>query len=204
MGADVLGVQLVANVAVTVDVGVGRTKNADIGIDIYLSPQVDIRADAMHLPLRSEVVDRLVASHVIEHVPNPGLLLREISRVIKPNGTAEIRYPTRRFIHSAKFVLVYLFFQFPFWTPSVLAYVRDILTLWAKRDPRRYHRYWIPPQLISQIMSVISVKAGQNFPVWSFLLSGRKRVLFGFLERVSTTPQEIVVLASRRQNAEIR
>ena len=47
---------------------------------------VDILADVLQLPIRDAVFDCVVCTQVIEHVPQPERLVRELARVLKPNG----------------------------------------------------------------------------------------------------------------------
>ena len=54
-----------------------------------------IRADAQSLPFRDNVFDDAVSCHVIEHVPNPTRMLREMLRVVKPGGSIQVVCPHR-------------------------------------------------------------------------------------------------------------
>ncbi len=51
------------------------------------------REDATQLSFEDNSVDRLIAAHVLEHLPNPYLVLREWHRVIKPNGIMTLILP---------------------------------------------------------------------------------------------------------------
>ena len=46
----------------------------------------DFVGDALHLPLRDRSVDIVFATQVIEHVSKPHVVVRECSRVLRPNG----------------------------------------------------------------------------------------------------------------------
>ena len=48
---------------------------------------VPVRGDVLHLPFRDEVADVVVAGEVLEHVDDPGRLLAEACRVLRPGGT---------------------------------------------------------------------------------------------------------------------
>jgi len=52
-----------------------------------------VLCDGQHLPFRERAFDRVICWHVIEHVKNPKLLLREIIRVCF--GSANVRCPHR-------------------------------------------------------------------------------------------------------------
>jgi SAM-dependent methyltransferase len=51
--------------------------------------QVDIRA----LPFANESFDVILASHVLEHVDDDAIAIREVHRVLKPNGFALLPIP---------------------------------------------------------------------------------------------------------------
>lgn len=48
-----------------------------------------------HLPLAPACVDAMNSSATIEHFPDPGTFLDEVSRVLKPNGWLFLYYPNR-------------------------------------------------------------------------------------------------------------
>lgn len=52
-----------------------------------------IRATAAAVPLRDASVDLVFCASLIEHVPRPEEILREIERVLKPGGTAYVSFP---------------------------------------------------------------------------------------------------------------
>ena len=86
------------------DVGCGRGKYREliarhaaryVGLDNMTSlrqftaggrPAVDVVADVMALPLAAKSCDTVVCLQVIEHVPEPGVLLGELARVCRPGG----------------------------------------------------------------------------------------------------------------------
>jgi SAM-dependent methyltransferase len=53
------------------------------------------------IPLADETVDTVVLSDVLEHLYRPALVLEEISRVLRPGGTALINAPFLYMIHEA-------------------------------------------------------------------------------------------------------
>jgi SAM-dependent methyltransferase len=58
-----------------------------IGMDLKGSlPGPDLEWDGRTIPLRSESVDQSLATEVLEHVPEPGRLLAEVNRVLRPGG----------------------------------------------------------------------------------------------------------------------
>lgn len=52
-----------------------------------------VAADIMALPFESDRFDRILCSHVLEHIPDDRKAMRELHRVLKPGGTALIMVP---------------------------------------------------------------------------------------------------------------
>lgn len=52
-----------------------------------------IQADALKLPIRSGYADAVVATAIIEHVPDPPAMMRECSRILRPGGLLVITTP---------------------------------------------------------------------------------------------------------------
>lgn len=59
-----------------------------IGLDMINGPygNADLQWDGKAMPLRSESIDCCIATEVLEHCPSPDVVLREVCRVLKPNG----------------------------------------------------------------------------------------------------------------------
>ncbi len=78
-----------------VDLGCGTTKiSGAIGIDRVLHPGVNIVSDLEYfLPLRSNSIDALHASHTLEHINKLIPLMEEIYRVCKPEALVYITVP---------------------------------------------------------------------------------------------------------------
>lgn len=67
-----------------------------VGVDVASSPEVHASAqprpanfvvyDGSRLPFRSSSIDLVYSRQVLEHLPNPQLALREIRRVLRPEG----------------------------------------------------------------------------------------------------------------------
>ena len=68
------------------DLGTGRSPKGKISLDIDGRFKPNIVADVNHLPIRSESVNSVVCSHVIEHVNNVNRVLVEINRILKKDG----------------------------------------------------------------------------------------------------------------------
>lgn len=52
-----------------------------------------VAGDAMALPFRDGTFDRIIASEVLEHLPQDGRAIAELARVLKPGGTIAVTVP---------------------------------------------------------------------------------------------------------------
>jgi SAM-dependent methyltransferase len=86
---------------------VDHTDTAHLRQNYKNDPHVDIDAiveidglwgeNTLHEAIRGRYVDYVVASHVIEHVPDLVTWLRELGAVLKPTGEVRLAVPDRRF-----------------------------------------------------------------------------------------------------------
>ncbi len=53
----------------------------------------DVFADATALPFRDSAFDEVLASHVLEHIPDLGAAMREIHRILGPRGILHVIAP---------------------------------------------------------------------------------------------------------------
>jgi ubiquinone/menaquinone biosynthesis C-methylase UbiE len=80
------------------DVGCGPCPRGDVNVDLYVEKTIHrthqqeinpkqirnfVKADSLHLPFKTDSFDNVVSYHVIEHVDNPTLFLKECIRVAK-------------------------------------------------------------------------------------------------------------------------
>ena len=56
---------------------------------------VTLRADALNLPFDDGHFDRVIASEILEHVPDDRTAIAEIARVTKPGGRVAVTVPRR-------------------------------------------------------------------------------------------------------------
>jgi ubiquinone/menaquinone biosynthesis C-methylase UbiE len=75
------------------DVGAGKSPKASISLDIYPFLRPLIVGDLRHLPIRSDALSSIVCSHVLEHVEDSDLVLREFIRVLKNDGLVFLFLP---------------------------------------------------------------------------------------------------------------
>ncbi|MDZ7679970.1 MAG: methyltransferase domain-containing protein [Acidimicrobiales bacterium] len=52
-----------------------------------------VRGDAHHLPFADASFDRIIASEVLEHLPDDAAAVRELARVLRPGGTIAVTIP---------------------------------------------------------------------------------------------------------------
>lgn len=57
-----------------------------INVDLFAFDSVDMIADAEDLPLDDESVDLILNQAMLEHVPNPEIVVREMHRLLRPGG----------------------------------------------------------------------------------------------------------------------
>jgi SAM-dependent methyltransferase len=75
-----------------------------------------VRGDAMHLPLADDVVDIIICAQVYEHVPDAELMVREMNRVLAPDGLVFFSGPNWLFPIEPHYFLPFLH-----WLPGWLA-----------------------------------------------------------------------------------
>ncbi len=82
------------------DLGCGpRRLDGAVRCDLALEPP-GVRADAARLPFRSASFDFVVATAVLEHVPHPQRVVREIHRVLRPQGVLYVEVPFLEGFHA--------------------------------------------------------------------------------------------------------
>ena len=89
--------------AIVINLGSGPKKLGQniINVDSFAFPGVQIVADAIKLPIKNASVDAMMCECVLEHVPDPIDVVKEISRVLKPGGLVYISIPFMDAYHSA-------------------------------------------------------------------------------------------------------
>jgi len=80
------------------------SKSIDLGgrvfnLDLYAYPGVQVVADAKYLPFRDAVMDGVVITSVLEHVPDPQAVVGEIERVLSLSGEVYVEIPFIRPLH---------------------------------------------------------------------------------------------------------
>ena len=70
-----------------------RQKSLDYVSADLQAPDVMLHIDLCDIPLEDEVFDVILCNHVMEHIPEDGLAMRELHRVLKPGGFAILQTP---------------------------------------------------------------------------------------------------------------
>jgi SAM-dependent methyltransferase len=72
-----------------------------INLDFFAFDEVDIVADATNIPIRDGSVDLIINLALLEHIPNPTAVIREIERLLKPGGAVFCFVPFMQPFHAA-------------------------------------------------------------------------------------------------------
>ena len=64
---------------------------------------IDIRCDALNIPMKDNYFDNALCTEVLEHTPKPIGILKEIHRIIKPNGELILTVPAVSMVHFAPY-----------------------------------------------------------------------------------------------------
>lgn len=104
------------------DIGCGRRRIADVGVDINPECKADHIIDARKLPFEDGKFDYVLAIHVLEHIEDPRDILTEMVRV--SNDTVGIVCPDPMFTMMNK-EIAKDHISFP---------TRDDLVIWMVRD----------------------------------------------------------------------
>jgi SAM-dependent methyltransferase len=75
-----------------------------VGLDLgglfyrpYISKNLSfLKSDALHIPFRDDTFDCVISLDVIEHIDDDLSFVREVNRVLKPEGLAIVETPNRR------------------------------------------------------------------------------------------------------------
>ena len=74
-----------------------------VNVDLYAFDQVDMVCDAADIPVQDNSVDLIVNTALLEHVPNPEVVVREMHRVVKVRGKIVCYLPFLVPFHAAPF-----------------------------------------------------------------------------------------------------
>lgn len=71
----------------------------DVGFDVRDISGADIWGDGQRLPFADKSFDSVICNQVLEHVPEPSLLISEIQRVLRPGGVLFLTTPQTWGLH---------------------------------------------------------------------------------------------------------
>ena len=80
--------------------GPRRYSDQEIIMNIDSFHQVDLVADARNIPIKDNTFDSVFSIAVLEHIPNPQQAVKEMLRVLKPNGYLYAEIPFIYFFHG--------------------------------------------------------------------------------------------------------
>lgn len=101
-----------SNSACVVDLGAGPSQFRNIffrfsnviSVDFFPYEKVDVVADiTTRLPFQDCIVDAIILSNVLEHMPNPAFILSECFRILKPGGVVIGTIPFLMRVHQAPY-----------------------------------------------------------------------------------------------------
>jgi SAM-dependent methyltransferase len=72
-------------------------------IDLNPSPYRQTQMDIQEMKFFSDSIDTFICSHVLEHVPDDNKAIKEISRILKKDGTALLLIPINGREHTTEF-----------------------------------------------------------------------------------------------------
>jgi len=79
-----------------------------VTLDLFAGEGVDHVVDVAEMPFGDDEFDIVLCTQVLEHVPNPEAVCRELYRVLRPGGVAVVTAPHSAYLHN----LPYHFFHF--------------------------------------------------------------------------------------------
>lgn len=80
----------------TIDLGAGSAKYRNIikqksieytTFDVVPGPNVDVVGDVLDLPFKDESFDTVISTQLLEHVEKPWVVVKQIHRILKKDGT---------------------------------------------------------------------------------------------------------------------
>jgi hypothetical protein len=70
-----------------------QMKNLNYITADLISPWADVKLDVQNMPFENNEFDVILCNHVLEHVPDDSLAMRELFRVMKPGGFGIFQVP---------------------------------------------------------------------------------------------------------------
>lgn len=100
-------------------------KTGYVNVDFHSHVNIDVQHDlnSIPFPFMNEEFDFIYASHILEHLDKPFVIMTELHRILKPGGRLHIKVPhfSRGFTHSehkAGFDVTFPYYFNPAFTSS--------------------------------------------------------------------------------------
>lgn len=74
---------------------------ATLNLDLLAGEEIDIQGDSLNLPIKDEILETVVCTGVLEHVPDSNRAISEIFRVLKNGGRVYIEIPFMQTVHAS-------------------------------------------------------------------------------------------------------
>lgn len=87
------------------DVGCGKNKRGNVGIDFDRHGDADIIGDVHHLPFKANIFDMAICSHILEHSANYKEILKKVNKILKTDGVIAVTFPNFRSWQTLKYWL---------------------------------------------------------------------------------------------------
>jgi len=165
------------------DIGVGEKPRGNVNIDVVKTSYCNVVADAQTLPFKNDSIDKILCSQTLEHLRQPVKALKEINRVLKPNGTAEIDFPKPNFTNNMKYRFVEFVLNLPFSMLHFKVLFQSIKGV-KQKNPRWYHKHVITTKNIARELKIIETREFGNL-LFKSLHFGKKSKVFRFLPQPS-------------------
>jgi ubiquinone/menaquinone biosynthesis C-methylase UbiE len=141
---------------VVLDIGCGENPRGTINIDVAKTRFCNIVSSAEYLPIKTDSVDEVICTEVLEHLNRPKKGLLEIRRVLKSGGVARISFPKPQFGNAIAYHFLDFVFNLPtFIFPKDFSFLVRAIRAIKNRHPRFYHKHIVPARLVSQYFSIL-------------------------------------------------
>jgi SAM-dependent methyltransferase len=87
--------------------GPSRNHPREMNLNLFLMENVDIVARGEQLPFKNNSLDVIISNAVLEHVKDMDRVIKEMERVLKPNGFLYVEIPFVQHYHGCKHADVY-------------------------------------------------------------------------------------------------
>lgn len=140
-----------------------------------------LNADATNLPLKAKTFDRIIATEVLEHIPDEQAVLRELHRVLKPEGILVITVPHKEYPFAwdpLNYILEKVFHtHMPsniwwlagIWADHVRLYTESELVERVKAGGFRIKNVWRATHFCVPFSHFLLYGIGKNIVEWGFI-----------------------------------